>query len=64
MNAETVRQAEKRIRILRAAICRENCPERESRIGALIERLKARAAGSWREAADYRAAERLLRKFA
>lgn len=64
MKAEIVRQTEKRIRRLRAAIGRENCPAREARLGAAIERLKARVSAHWRDAAHYRASERLLRRLA
>lgn len=64
MKIEIVRETEKRIRRLRAAIGRETCPAREARMGAAIDRLKARVSGYWRDAADYRASELLLRKFA
>lgn len=64
METEIIRETENRIRRLRAAIGRENCPVREARLGAAIERLKARVAAHWRDAADYRASERLLRRLA
>lgn len=64
METEIVRQTEKRIRRLRPAIGRENCPAREARLGAAIERLKARVATHWRDAAHCRASDRLLRRMA
>lgn len=60
MKIEIVRETEKRIRRLRAAIGRETCPAREARMGAAIDRLKARVSGYWREESEYRAARRLL----
>ena len=62
MQPTTVKTIERRIRRMRNAIGRENCPARESRMAAIIERLKARMSTHWRDEAQHRAGERLARR--
>jgi len=61
-SAADIASIEARIRKLRAAIGREDCLDREIRMGNAIERLKSRIRGNWKDRAAHLASERLLRQ--